>query len=126
MGLSGADLDIGNSREKVTFIESPHNQELNSNILSKNNERARKDFLNAIRKFDDRSKLLFSLNTVAISYYKAKNNLWGMTKDYLQSHFEKKTNSRKRVNPIYNKRGELVNTDIFDLSLHTEQSIQFT
>lgn len=45
----------------------------NKHIIDKNNLKVRKDLINSLRRFDDRT----------ISYHKAKNHLWSMTKNYL-------------------------------------------
>lgn len=66
--------------------------------------------ITSIRNYDDRT----------VSFIKAKDNLWGMTKSYLLCHFEKQGNSRDRVYPRYNRKGELINTDLYDLSIKSE------
>ena len=82
----------------------------NKNIIDKNNQRNKKDLINSIRRFDDRT----------ISYNKAKNHLWSMTKNYLYQHFEKQDNSRQLVFPQYNKKGECINRDsLLDISFHS-------
>lgn len=88
----------------------------NTSILEKNNQKAKRDLINSIRKYDDRT----------ISYDKAKGKLWDMTKNYLYSHFKKDENSRATFFPEYNKRGELVNKDsLMDVSFRSVFSKQF-
>lgn len=78
--------------------------------MDKNNLKSHKGIINSIRKYDDRT----------ISYEKAKNNLWSMTKNYLYQHFEKTDNSRAVVFPLYNKKGECTNRDsLVDISFHS-------
>lgn len=49
----------------------------NVQILDKNNKKTRRDLINSIRRYDDRT----------ISYDKAKTKLWDLTKNYLFQHF---------------------------------------
>ena len=49
----------------------------NVSIIDKNNLKVNTSILHSLRKVDDRT----------ISYEKAKTNLWGMTRNYLSTHF---------------------------------------
>ena len=71
-------------------------------------------------------KQIFDFILTAICYDKAKNKLWGMTKNYLYQHFEKTENSRAIIFPQYSKKGELINKNaLLELSFNTVISKQF-
>ncbi len=80
------DNSIQLNKELVsTIIFGPKNTQ----ILEKNNQKTKRDFIHSIRRFDDRT----------ISYDKAKSKLWGLTSNYLSTHFKKEDNSRAVVFP---------------------------
>ena len=72
------------------------------------------------------TEVISTLMDIAISYYKAKDNLWERTKTYLNSHFEKQKNSRALIFPIYGKKGELLNEEkLLNMSFKSVYSRQF-
>ncbi|CDW76761.1 UNKNOWN [Stylonychia lemnae] len=109
----GVDTSLNN-----THLDANHGitSQKNEIVIQQNTTKMKKDLLNTIRQFDDRT----------ISFKKAQQNLNKITNEYLSKHYVVLENSRAKLQPTWDKRGQVANKkDLLDISFNSVFSKQF-
>eukprot|EP00347_Sterkiella_histriomuscorum_P004872 403358766 len=106
---------IMNTSQSMEIFQTIMNVK-NEHLINQNSYKLKKDLLNTLRNYDDR----------LISFKKAQKQLQKVTKEFMDPHYQMQDNSRSKVFPIWNKRGQLTNAEnILNMSFNSIFSKQF-